>query len=38
MGQNDAVKELPVDVMRWCLVRGEMFLLTTNKKYGTRKL
>lgn len=38
MRQYEAVNELPVDVMRWCLVVGEMFLLTTNKKYETRKL
>lgn len=38
MGQNEAVKELPVDVTGWCLVVEEMFLLTTNKKYETRKL
>ncbi len=37
MGQNEAVNELPVDVMRWCLIVGEMFLLTTNKKIWNKE-
>lgn len=37
MGQNEAVNEFPVDVMCWCLVVGEMFLLTTNKKIWNKE-
>ncbi len=31
------MNELPVDVMRWFLVVGEMFLLTTNKKIWNKE-